>query len=224
MSEKRGEDDLERLRPRKLKHLSSGSNEPPTNLLVLSVGVVDLYICERVSCEVPSLPEHAFLILSTGGIGYLEPLEPSDPAFHRERAADPRPVPSHRRAGQSVSSLHSSSEPSLTTSQRPLAPFLPTTSSQPPDLASLLSLTPQTYSSRLSGKTITLSAPTTSGPSALVTGKKRNRGDDNARTKARSEVQDREREMTEAGLVGLRKVRRRLSGRRDCVGKGMRIS
>jgi ribonuclease P protein subunit POP4 len=102
--------------------------------------------------------------------------------------------------------------------QRPLAPFLPSTNDTP-SLPTLLSLDTQSYSSRLAGKHLLLEGP--HAPlSDLVTGKKRHRGDPEARARARREAEEKEEARREAGIVGERK-RRKLGG---IVRKSSRIS
>ena len=57
-----------------------------------------------------------------------------------------------------------------------------------------------------------------SGVSPLVTGRKRNRGNPELQAIARAEVEEKDKQRKENGLVGLRKVRKRLGGvvrRRD---------
>lgn len=54
----------------------------------------------------------------------------------------------------------------------------------------------------------------------MVKGKKRNRGSDSAKKAARDEVEGRRAEMEKDGLVGLRRVKKRLGG---VVKRGSRI-
>ncbi|GFZ50656.1 hypothetical protein JCM24511_08414 [Saitozyma sp. JCM 24511] len=97
---------------------------------------------------------------------------------------------------------------------RPLAPFLPSSStsssSAVPPLPTLLGLDKQSYP-RLSGKHVLLSGPH-AGPSELVTGKKRHRGDPAARAKARAEHQAGEDQRRELGVSGERKRKRAAGG------------
>ncbi|OXG13514.1 ribonuclease P protein subunit POP4 [Cryptococcus neoformans Ze90-1] len=103
--------------------------------------------------------------------------------------------------------------------KRPLAPLLPQTE---PLLPNLLSLNASVYSSRLSGKTL-LTTPdqlsTTS--SVLVQGRKRNRGNECEKKKAREEHERNVKTRERLGLEGMRKVKKRLG---SVVGKGKRIS
>ncbi|KAK6904905.1 hypothetical protein I203_105724 [Kwoniella mangroviensis CBS 8507] len=114
--------------------------------------------------------------------------------------------------------------------KKPIIPLLP--SSATPNLPTLLSLDPITHTSRLSGKTLQASDPTSSSSttlpnigsssiSPLVRGKKRNRGYPSELQKVRDEQQRKEGERRELGLSGMRKVRRRLGG---VMSKGTKIS
>ncbi|WVW81530.1 hypothetical protein I302_103525 [Kwoniella bestiolae CBS 10118] len=112
--------------------------------------------------------------------------------------------------------------------KKPIIPLLPST--ETPNLPSLLSLDPITYSSRISGKTLQTSDPTSTSSavqissnsiSPLVQGKKRNRGYPSELEKVRNEQQQRENGMRELGLSGMRKIRRRLGG---VMSRGMNIS
>ncbi|WWC67061.1 uncharacterized protein I206_100968 [Kwoniella pini CBS 10737] len=117
--------------------------------------------------------------------------------------------------------------PISTQVKRPILPLIP--SSEIPNLPSLLSLDPSTYSSRLSGKTLQTSDPSSSTTipissstiSPLVKGKKRNRGYPSEREKARNEHRMSETKRKDLGLSGMRKVRSRLGG---IMGKGLRIN
>ncbi|KAK8845369.1 hypothetical protein IAR55_006082 [Kwoniella newhampshirensis] len=98
-----------------------------------------------------------------------------------------------------------------------LVPLLPAQST-PPNLPTLLSLDPTTYSSRLFGKTLLLtnddpSSLAASGTTShLVKGKKRNRGNPAELAKARLEAEVEERRLKGLGLSGLRRVKKRLGG------------
>nr|XP_031863686.1 uncharacterized protein CI109_000938 [Kwoniella shandongensis]KAA5530758.1 hypothetical protein CI109_000938 [Kwoniella shandongensis] len=99
--------------------------------------------------------------------------------------------------------------------KKPLLPLLPTQST-PPNLPTLLSLDPSTYSSRLSGKTLLLNSddPSLSSTTAspLVKGRKRNRGNPVELAKARAEVEENQQRLKGLGLDGLKKVKKRLGG------------
>ncbi|WVQ80469.1 hypothetical protein IAT38_002574 [Cryptococcus sp. DSM 104549] len=102
--------------------------------------------------------------------------------------------------------------------KKPLAPLLPTSE---PSLPSLLHLDPAAYSNRLSGKTLLTTPDAPSGSSSLVKGKKRNRGNPVEKAKARDEVQRAENERKALGLVGMRKVKKRLG---SVMNSGQKIS
>ncbi|RSH90611.1 hypothetical protein EHS25_001216 [Saitozyma podzolica] len=127
------------------------------------------------------------------------PLQSSRPGSGSATPSGPTSVDIYRPLAKAVS--------------RPLAPLLPSssTSSSPavPPLPTLLGLDKQSYP-RLSGKHVLLSGPH-AGPSELVTGKKRNRGDPAARAKAAAEHQAGEERRRELGVSGERK-RRRVAG------------
>lgn len=103
--------------------------------------------------------------------------------------------------------------------KKPLAPLLPQTE---PLLPSLLSLNAPVYSSRLSGKTLLTTPDQPSAiSSVLVQGKKRNRGNEFEKKKAREEHEMNVKTREGLGLEGMRKVKRRLG---SVIGKGKRIS
>ncbi|WRT63563.1 uncharacterized protein IL334_000468 [Kwoniella shivajii] len=121
--------------------------------------------------------------------------------------------------------------------KKSILPLIPSSSSSSsstiPNLPSLLSLDPSTYSSRLSGKTLQTSLPSSSssssslnqntvssGISPLVKGQKRNRGYPSELAKVQKQVEHAEIKRKELGLVGMRKVRRRLGG---VIPRGMMI-
>lgn len=91
-----------------------------------------------------------------------------------------------------------------------ISAYLP--SDAEPLLSSLLGIDSTKYSSRLSGKHVLLtSVPgAASSTSALVTGKKRNRGDETARRAAQKAQQEQEQKLADIEAVGLRMVKRRV--------------
>lgn len=103
--------------------------------------------------------------------------------------------------------------------KKPLAPLLPQTE---PLLPNLLSLNASIYSSRLSGKTLLTTPDQPSAiSSVLVQGKKRNRGNEFEKKKAREDHEMNVKTREGLGLEGMRKVKRRLG---SVIGKGKRIS
>lgn len=103
--------------------------------------------------------------------------------------------------------------------KKPLAPLLPQTE---PLLPNLLSLNASIYSFRLSGKTLLTTPDQPSAiSSVLVQGKKRNRGNEFEKKKAREEHEMNVKTREGLGLEGMRKVKRRLG---SVIGKGKRIS
>ncbi|WWC57871.1 uncharacterized protein I303_100406 [Kwoniella dejecticola CBS 10117] len=116
--------------------------------------------------------------------------------------------------------------PISTQVKKPIVPLVST--NEVPNLPTLLSLDPSTYSSRLSGKTLQTSDPSSSSAttisssaiSPLVKGKKRNRGYPFEKEKARNGHQTSEARQKEVGLTGMRKVKKRLS---SVMCKGLKI-
>nr|ODO04357.1 ribonuclease P protein subunit POP4 [Cryptococcus depauperatus CBS 7855] len=103
--------------------------------------------------------------------------------------------------------------------KKPILPLLPQAE---PLLTNLLSLDPATYSARLSGKTLLTIPDTTSAKSSiLVQGRKRNRGNLLERSKAREKHEHAVKEREAIGLVGMRKVKKRLG---SVTGRGQKIS
>lgn len=95
------------------------------------------------------------------------------------------------------------------TAQRPLAPFVDSKSGT--DLPGLLGLDAGTYSSRLSGKTVMLTDLPSAGPSSLVQGRKRNRGDPAARQADRERQAAEAKDRAERGVDGMRRTRQRIA-------------
>ncbi|ORX33552.1 hypothetical protein BD324DRAFT_654010 [Kockovaella imperatae] len=113
--------------------------------------------------------------------------------------------------------------PIASTLQRSLQRFLPDDSSlrTQSSLPILMNLDASSYASRVSGKTLILDPhQASSSSSELVSGKKRNRGDPDAKGKARAEHESRAETMTDLGLDGFRKVKTRLGGG---VKRGMKM-
>ncbi|WWC85564.1 uncharacterized protein L201_000428 [Kwoniella dendrophila CBS 6074] len=153
----------------------------------------------------------------------------ASPSASSSRMASPIPSGSGTSSVQPIDAYRNLS----TQVKKPIIPLIPSTSSGStsniPNLPTLLSLDPITYSARLSGKTLQTSDPTSISISAgssndispLVRGKKRNRGYPSEKEKVKNEHQSKESEMKGLGLIGMRRVKRRLGG---IMSKGMKIS
>lgn len=130
--------------------------------------------------------------------------------------SDDRHLPSHCRCrpGKQQSDLICRAH---LTPQKPIASLLEIgASSGSANLPALLGLDASTYSSRLSGKNVLLADLPSSGPSALVQGKKRHRGDPEAKRKVREAQLEAERIRKEKGMEGIRRSRKKVA----CTGPG----
>lgn len=113
--------------------------------------------------------------------------------------------------------------------QKPLSHLIPTsiTPSVPASTASLFQLDPASFAGRVQNKNILLEgqAAAISQPSALIKGKKLHRGHPEIRKRAREEAERVQAERKEAGVQGMRKVKRRIKdGERGAVlQSGMKI-